>query len=54
VAVLGHTTGSHLGLPDEQESKLTVIWVADVRDGKVASWRIIEDTSQRRAASGLG
>ena len=33
LAVLGHTTGSDLELPDEEEEKLTLIWVADVVDG---------------------
>ncbi len=32
VAVLGHTTGSHLALPDAEERMLTVIWLADVVD----------------------
>ena len=48
VAVLGYTTGSHLELADEDESKLTLIWVADVRDGRLASWRLIEDTAEHR------
>jgi ketosteroid isomerase-like protein len=38
VAILGHTTGSHLGLPDEDEAKLLLIWVAAVEDGKLATW----------------
>ena len=25
VAILGHTTGSHLGLPDEEESRMTLV-----------------------------
>ena len=48
VAVLGHTTGSHLGLPDEEESQLTLIWVAEVVDGALHSWRLIEDTPDNR------
>jgi ketosteroid isomerase-like protein len=48
VAVLGHTTGSHLGLPDDEESQLPVIWTADVRDGRLASWNILEDSAERR------
>src|SRR6185437_13900001 len=35
VAVLGHTTGSHLGRPDGEEAALLVIWVAQVRDGRL-------------------
>jgi ketosteroid isomerase-like protein len=53
VAVAGHTTGSHLGLPDEREARLTVIWLADVRDGRLASWHILEDTPAARAELGL-
>jgi hypothetical protein len=32
-AVLGHTTGSHLGLTDQEERTLSVIWLAEVRNG---------------------
>jgi ketosteroid isomerase-like protein len=53
VAVLGHTTGSHLGLPDHEERALTVIWLAEVRDGQLRSWRLLEDTPDRRAELGL-
>jgi len=53
VAILGHTTGSHLGLPDEVESKLTVIWLAGVRDGLVASWSILRDLPETRTRLGL-
>ncbi len=53
VAILGHTTGSHLGLPDEAEFKLTVIWLATVRAGLVASWTILEDLPETRTRLGL-
>jgi ketosteroid isomerase-like protein len=53
VAVLGHTTGSHLGLPDEQERKLTLIWLAEVVDGRLRSWRLVEDTPDRRRSLSL-
>jgi hypothetical protein len=53
VAILGHTTGSHLGLPDEVEFRLTVIWLADVRDGRVASWSILRDLPETRTRLGL-
>jgi ketosteroid isomerase-like protein len=53
VAVLGYTTGSHLGLADDEERKLSVIWLAEVRDGQLCSWRLLEDTPQRRAELGL-
>jgi hypothetical protein len=54
VAVLGHTTGSHLDLPDAEESRLTLIWVAEVVDGGVRSWRLIDDTPDNRRGLGLG
>jgi|SRR5215469_6048205 len=53
VAVLGHTTGSHLGLADHKESVLPVIWLAEVRDGQLCCWRLLEDTPDRRAELGL-
>jgi SnoaL-like domain len=53
VAVLGHTTGSHLGLPDDQEALQTVIWVAQVRDGLLSLWRILQDSPAGRRALGL-
>jgi hypothetical protein len=33
VLVLGSTTGSHLGLPDQEERQLGVTWRAAVRNG---------------------
>jgi ketosteroid isomerase-like protein len=53
VAVLGSTTGSHLGLPDDEERQLTVIWRATVQDGLLTLWQIIEDTPAQRALLGL-
>ena len=53
VAVLGRTTGSHLGLPDEEELQLTVIWRATVEDGLLTQWQIMEDTPAQRALLGL-
>jgi hypothetical protein len=53
VAVLGHTTGSHLGLPDERERELTLIWVAAVTGGRVSGWRLLEDTTELRRDLGL-
>jgi hypothetical protein len=50
VAILGHTTGSHLGLSDDEERRLTLIWVAHAADGYVTRWRLVEDTAQNRAA----
>jgi ketosteroid isomerase-like protein len=53
VFVLGSTTGSHLGLPDQEERQLRVIWRATVRDGLLALWQIIENTPGQRALLGL-
>jgi len=53
VAVLGSTTGSHLGLPDAEEVQLTVIWRATVEDGLLTLWQIMDDTPAQRARLGL-
>jgi hypothetical protein len=53
VAVLGATTGSHLELPDEEELRLTLIWVAAVTREGVRDWVLIEDTPENRARHGL-
>jgi ketosteroid isomerase-like protein len=53
VLVLGSTTGSHLGLPDQEERQLGVIWRATVHDGLLVLWQIIEDTPGQRALLGL-
>ena len=49
VAVLGATTGSHLALPDDEELKLTLIWLATVRAGKLAVWELRDDTPAQRS-----
>ena len=53
VAVLGHTTGSHLGLPDDQESQLTLIWLAEVSQDALRSWTLVPDSPDNRARYGL-
>ena len=53
VAVAGHTTGSHLGLPDEVESQQTLIWLAGFSGGKVRTWTLIEDNPDNRHHLGL-
>src|SRR4051812_17543169 len=53
VAVVGFTTGSHLGLRDDEESELTAIWTAIVRDGHLTEWRIREDSVEARDELGL-
>jgi ketosteroid isomerase-like protein len=53
VAVLGTTTGSHVGLPDDEERRLSVIWIAEVDGEALRAWRIVEDTAQARTRLGL-
>ena len=53
VAILGHTTGSHLGLSDDEERQLTLIWLAHTAGGRVTRWRLLEDRAGNRAAWGL-
>jgi hypothetical protein len=53
VLVLGSTSGSHLGLSDQEERQLKVIWRATVHDGLLMLWQIIEDTPGHRALLGL-
>ena len=53
VAILGHTTGSHLDLPDADEELLTLIWLAVIVDGAVRSWRLIDDTPDNRRRVGI-
>ena len=53
VAVLGHTTGSHLGLPDHVERATTLIWFARVERGRLRLWRLFEDTPHHRHEFGF-
>ena len=48
VAILGHTAGSHLGLPDDAEARETLIWLAETTSGLVRSWTLMEDTPANR------
>ena len=50
VAVRGHTTGSHLGLPDDEEITLSLIWLVTAIDGAVRGFRLVEDSAGHRAA----
>ena len=50
VAILGHTTGSHLGLPAEEERRHTLTWVAEVEGGRLRSWTIRADRRAIRDA----
>jgi hypothetical protein len=51
--ILGHTTGSHLALPDDEESKLTLIWLCELREGKVLRWALVPDNAENRGRFGL-
>lgn len=53
VAVLGTTTGSHFGLPPEEEMKLSVIWLAEVSDGSLSQWQLAENTLELRTDLGM-
>jgi ketosteroid isomerase-like protein len=53
VAILGHTTGSHLGLADDEERELTLIWIASVDRGTVTRWQLMEDDAANRRAWAL-
>jgi ketosteroid isomerase-like protein len=53
VAILGHTTGSHVALSDQQEEKRTLIWVAETDGRAVRSWRLTAHTEQNRHILGL-
>ena len=53
VAVLGHTTGSHLALTDENERQITLIWFARVERGRLRLWRLLEDTPRQRREFGF-
>lgn len=48
VAILGHTTGSHLGLPDDEESRQTLIWLAETASGRLSDWTLVDDTPANR------
>ena len=53
VAVLGTTTGSHLGLPDHEEQRLDVLWLAEVTGGRLRRWEVVEPTPAALAAVGI-
>jgi ketosteroid isomerase-like protein len=44
VAILGRTTGSHVS--PEVEERETILWIAKIRDGLVAEWRLYSDTAE--------
>ena len=53
VAVVGATTGSHLGLSDEDELELSVLWLADVHRGVLSLCQVAEDTPDARRRHGV-
>jgi hypothetical protein len=53
IAVLGATTGSHLGLPDEDEMQLDVIWLAETSAGRLTRWQVAEDSPFLRDRTGI-
>jgi hypothetical protein len=53
VAVQGHTTGSHVGLPEAEERDRTLIWIAEVVHGALRSWTLVEDSAPNRGRLGL-
>jgi 5-(carboxyamino)imidazole ribonucleotide mutase len=53
VVVWGVTTGSHLRLPDEEERQRSVLWVAEVHDGLVRSWSVLDDSDEARRELGV-
>jgi ketosteroid isomerase-like protein len=53
VAVLGTTTGSHLGLPDDEERRLDVVWIAEVIGAHVSRWQVASDDPDLRARFGI-
>lgn len=54
VILIGHTTGSHLNLPDVVEFHSEgVIWIAEVSKRQVTSWQILQDTQENFNRLGL-
>jgi len=53
VAMLDSTTGSRVGLADEAEVRLPVVWLAAVLDGRLSRWPILEDAPSLRRDLGL-
>lgn len=51
VAIIGKSTGSHVD--PKVEVLETVLWIAEVRDGLVAKWRIYSDIEEAKKRVGL-
>lgn len=50
VVLIGRTTGSHTGRPRAEEFQGTIIWVAETHQGKLRSWRILNDNHDNRTS----
>jgi len=46
VAIIGHTSGSHI--PPEIEKEEILVWTADISDSLILSWRIYSNTEYAR------
>ena len=44
---------ARLRLSDDEERKLSVIWLAEVTHERLRCWRLLEDTPDRRRAFGF-
>jgi hypothetical protein len=53
VGVVGHTTGSHLALPDDEEAAMTMMWLAHAAGGLIDVWQLVPDTDDNRARFGI-
>jgi hypothetical protein len=53
VAIVGTTSGSHLGLPDEAEMQQSLIWLAGISGSQVAAWTLVADRPEHRHRLGL-
>lgn len=54
VIVVGHTTGSHLNLPDEEEFHSEgVFWAATVKEGRLSAWELYNDTVENQLNEGM-
>lgn len=53
VALLGYSTGSHLQMSDEVEAPISLIWVAELRQGLISRWVLLADSPDERRSLGL-
>jgi ketosteroid isomerase-like protein len=53
IALIGRTTGSHAGQPRQEEFQGTIIWVAEIDQGKLRRWQLLDDTALNRTTLGL-